>query len=665
MIQDNFTNLDELVELGENIESVNEECVEEKMPSVLDTDKVHLLESNDKDTFSKVDKKSCQQMYFDVNVPDDYVVTIDGVWKKVTVKDPLTKELVEIYQKICESRVLPTGIFVDQETGTNIVELTYISDTGLEKLHVPWSVSLGSKEWKDHIRVGDFSNLEVDDEELPDVRKFLRATKKANINVYNGPGGTKFKTGNASMRVGWQGEGFEKFSIGSKIYTKYGEESAFFVDVKHVEAIKRVDPKGNLVGWINTVRPVIHYPALRFAIYYAVGILLLGPTKSPNNEFGIIGDTSQGKTFTLMIVASIFGNPDPLGTSLIISGENSTTAINAIMTTMTDFLLFIDEIGRMKESSRDDLAYGIGNGHENLRGKTDGTLRNSRMIRTCAIITGEVPPVSDKAHNGSLAGQFRANERLIPEIDGRIVEAVKKQLVENYGQVLPLILKKIFNIGKKNLENQLSAALDRLYGTTKDPILRRKAAYFATVDVAGKIVENVFSEIGIQPLNSQEIVEKAWRDYVLGEPDIPLEIKALEDVYNTAHRNAKNFLVNSEEPNGNHPDDIYGWWVGKRNTDADNFEYLDLNQTWVEDLLHKLNYDDPKNILKYWRYHLITECNINETNGTKCIDGVKRELTTKIKHNIKKGQPAVYQKVIRIKVLEVMKVLKLTEDSKK
>ena len=605
-----------------------------------------------------------RQKYFDCYVPHDYVINTTGVWKAVKRRDTLSGKLEDSYERICETRLMQTGLYMDADSPTDIVELTFLGDYNLEKLYVPSVALVGIKEWKEHVRRNDNGRLDILDDEIKATQKFLKASKQANIREYKGPNGTMFKTGIASARVGWQGNKFEKFIIGSKAYTKNGVESAVFMDTKNVCVDERLAPKGILQGWLDSVRPVIEFHKLRFAMYYAIGSLLLGSNKSPNSVFMIIGDTSKGKTFTLMVMASMFGNPNPEGKSLIVGADTSVAAMNAILTTITDIPVFIDEIGRMKEETRNATIYAIGNGKESIRGKNDGGLRPDKMIRCNAIITGEISAINKFSNNGVGARTFACNERPIPMIDGRIVVRTKRGIIENYGHILPLVLNKMFALGEANITKLIDVALDRLYETTEDPIMRRKAEYFAVAEVGGMILEQVFAENGIKPMNQTAIVNEIWNDFVLGDPDTPLEIKALDDVNGWAASKPRNFLINDNQPAKDHPDDIYGWFVGKKNPAGyytKEYEYLDLNKQALEDFLKKSGYNNIDRIFDYWRNHGITECSIDKKNGKICLDGTKRLLTYPVKHYYQCNQPAVRKPIIRIKMSKIKELLEFEE----
>lgn len=211
--------------------------------------------------------------YFDCYVPDGYIINSRGVWKEITFRVK-KGELQSDYDKICSTRLMPTGLYTDIDTKTDILELTFLSHCALEVIHVPSVAMLGSKEWRDHIRANNYGRLDVLDEELKETRKFLQAAIKANLGWYKGPEGTMFREGDASARVGWQGNEFKRFVIGNTLYSNLGIEPAVFMDIKNVGANERLAPKGTLQGWLVAIRPVIEYHKLRFAMYYTIGSLI-------------------------------------------------------------------------------------------------------------------------------------------------------------------------------------------------------------------------------------------------------------------------------------------------------------------------------------------------------------------------------------------------------
>lgn len=606
------------------------------------------------------------QMYFGCYVPKDYAISQHGVWHVYEKMNRLTHELEPVADMICRTRLMLTGKFVDINTGADVVEISFLGDRKLEVIRVPMVSTLGTKEWREHVRKNNYARLDVLDEELKGTLKFLKETSIYNmerINIKDPVGSiTAFKTGEASDRTGWCGNDFTKFVIGDiKYFNDFGRlksENHVFIDTKDVSVDQRLHPKGTLNGWLNAVRSLLKYPKLKFAMYYAVGTLFLAPLRGNNSAFGVIGDTSTGKTFTLQVVASMFGNPSLKGDGIILSGNVSITALNAILTTLTDIPTFIDEITMMSDETKKSLTYAIGNGQEALRGKQDGNLRSSRMIRCNAIITGEVDIVSEFAHTGAQVRSFSCRNRPIPEIEQATLRNAKNGILDNYGHVIPAILKKYFADPTK-IKGWYEMAFDRLESSTSDILAKRKANYFAVAEVGGILLENLFKENGMQSDNPRAIVDEAWEEYVIGDPDTPLEIKALERAYNWAMSHPRNFLVNTQQPLEEHADDIFGWWVSERS--GGQYIYLDFNKQELEKFLKSAGYDKPLGILQYWRNHDISVCNNSKKTGKKTKDGSKKLLTFSVSHYYKYNQPAQTKGIIRVKMDQVRELVEIVD----
>jgi uncharacterized protein (DUF927 family) len=606
------------------------------------------------------------QMYFGCCVPLGYVISQAGVWRIKKSKDPITRELEDDVELVCRTRLMLTGKFVDINTGADVAEISFFGDRKVETLRIPMVATLGLKEWREHVRKNNYARLDVLDNELKATLVYIKETSIYNMQRIN-PADPKnsitaFKSGEASDRTGWGGNDFDKFIIGTvKYYNDSGKLKSnphVFLDSKDAKADKRLQPKGTLYGWFNAIIPLLKHRKLKFAMYYALGSLFLAPLRGSNSAFGIIGDTSTGKTFTLMVIASMFGNPSEKGDGLILNGDISITALNAILTTLTDIPVFIDEITMMDDDTKKSLTYAIGNGQEALRGKQDGNLRSSRMIRSNAIISGEVDIVSEFAHTGAQVRFFSCRDRPLPEIEQATIRNAKNGILDNYGHLLPAILNKYFTEPKK-IKGWYEISVCRLENTTSDILAKRKADYFAVAEVGGHLLEDLLKDNGLPFDNPGEIVNEAWDEYVLGDPDTPLEIKALEKAYNWAMSHPRNFLVNDEHPLEDHADDIYGWWVTERM--GGPYVYLDFNKQELEKFLKNTGYDKPLGILQYWRNHDITICNTSVKTGKKLQDGSKKLLTFAVPHYYKYNQPAQTKGIIRVKMDKIRELVEIVD----
>lgn len=598
------------------------------------------------------------EKYFGCYVPEGYLLNQQGIWRVFRKMNRLTHELEDDAEMICRTRLMVTGKYINHDTGADVVEITFIADKKVETLLVPLVSTLGPKEWRDNVRKNNYGRLDVLDEELKGTLRFIKEVIRYNEEKYNDDPRyclTDFKKGEVFERAGWSVKEKMRFVIGTSMYENdFGVtkvRQAHFIDTRNIDVDNRLKPKGTLHGWFNSIKSVIKYHKLKFAMYYAIGSMFLAPCKASNSAFGITGDTSIGKTFTLQAVASIFGNPSEKGDGLILNGNISLTALNAILTTLTDIPVFIDEIGMMPEDMLKALTYAIGNGQEYLRGKQDGSLRSSRMIRCNAIITGEVDIVGEFAHNGAAVRAFSCKERPIPKVQASTIEDARNGILENYGHVMKLVLAKYFMEPKK-VEGLFNVAKGRLQQTTNDPIMQRKAAYFSVAEVGGIYFESILKDNGLPSEDPRVIIDEAWNEFVLDNPDIPLEDKDLMNAFEWCLSHTRNFLIGENQPLPDHPDDIYGYWVydklGKR-------EFID----YIEAELIKYirgRHDNPEKSIKYWEQHDYTFYHLQEEKKNGKTYTTKKYVRS-AKHYISYGVRETIP-VVRVKLSKIKEVYK-------
>jgi hypothetical protein len=77
-----------------------------------------------------------------------------------------------------------TGKFVDINTGTDVAEITFLGDRKKEVIRVPMVATLGIKEWREHVRKGNYARLDVLDNELKGTLIFLKETSIYNMERY-------------------------------------------------------------------------------------------------------------------------------------------------------------------------------------------------------------------------------------------------------------------------------------------------------------------------------------------------------------------------------------------------------------------------------------------------------------------------------------------------
>ncbi|HOW13516.1 DUF927 domain-containing protein [Methanosarcina sp.] len=594
-----------------------------------------------------------RQQYFGCFVPEGYVISPSGIWQ--IQQKSVGDELIETPVLICGVRVMATGYFTSAE-GVDYTELTFAGyKPQLETLRVPTAALQGRTNYNTIVRKNNYGSLDILDDELKATLAFLRDVRQANINE----GGTAFKTGEAFTHTGWADKDCKKFILGNKMlvddYGKAVSKDVIFIDNKNIGLEEKLQPHGTLDGWIKSISPILRNNIFRFKMYYDAATIVLAHLGVSNSAFGIVGDTSIGKTFTMQCSTSMFGNPNAKGEGLIINGDISLTALNAMLTTLTDIPAPVDEITIMKDETKKALTYAIGNGSESVRGTKEGDLRSHKKIRTNVTLTGEVDITSEFANNGANVRAFSCKQKPLPDMDPNRIDEIRNGILANYGHILPLLIAKFFE-NRSKLQGWYNFAISRLRKTTDDTLAKRKAEYFAAAEVGGALLEEVFKDLKLPPAKPQTIIDEMWSEFVLGTPDIPLAVKALEKVYYWAISNPANFLRPDQVPLEKHQATINGFFAYPPYQKDGEYAYIDFFPSNIKQYLAQDKEFNPTQIIGWWRDHDILEC--TQTKKTK--NGLS--TTCKVAHRYEYGKPPSQKDMIRIKMSKIKEFIETEQE---
>lgn len=537
-----------------------------------------------------------RQQYAKVFVPSGYEINGFGVWKKGYEKETRTGPIQMPDVKLCDIQTIITGRYTSRND-INFVEITTRDNNAKEQIIiVPQSDILLAQDFKLHL-IKD-RNLRIDDDNVKAISKFYNTCISENETSYS----PDFKKGEVFNVTGWTDDNCTEFVLGSRMicddYGRIKEKPVKFIDIKNFDLIRNLEKGGTLHGWVKAIVPIIHHPKLRFAMYNSLASLLLTPLHLSNHTFGFIGDTSIGKTFTAQNVASLYANPK-VKDGLILTSDTSIAALNIILPVMRDLPIILDEFGRAKEEVRRAFTYMVGNGQTALRSNQNYELKKHDSIIGNAFLTSEVDIVSEFADNGANVRASSCFERPIPIIQKEIIDIVRDGILSNHGHIIELFIGKFF-ANRKEIVTRYKFMQRKIEKTTDNSITQRKSDYYAAIEVAGWLLEKVFADIGITPKDSETIVMDMWKNCVLASPDIPLAVKALEDLYNAANSSPRDYLIGDTTVDLGMKNKISGWFVYPDRKSDGKFAYLDLNKTEAKIILKKLGYDQPLKITRYW-----------------------------------------------------------------
>lgn len=153
---------------------------------------------------------------------------------------------------------------------------------------------------------------------------------------------------------------------------------------------------GTTAEWIEQIgRYCVGNSRLTFCVSLALAAPLLHLIGAGGGGYHLKGESTDGKTTTMKVAASLCGSPDFWKT-----WRATGNALEGIALRRNDAALMLDEISEVdgKEASR--IAYMLGNGQGKARGRVDGSVRDPVTWAMLYMSTGEISIMEHAAEAG-------------------------------------------------------------------------------------------------------------------------------------------------------------------------------------------------------------------------------------------------------------------------
>lgn len=571
-------------------------------------------------------------------VPKDYTITDTGTFF-IQIKDGEEK-----WHKITSVKMMVTGRY-SNEDGINFVEVRFIDKNREYKALVPQTAINGTKEFKEHLRS---RNLRVLDDRIKYALNFLNNCVDENEDVK----GSQFVCADSYSRTGWKGNDFTKFNLGRRMFIDAGgyakEERCEFTE----EAIADLfDPVGSFEEWKKYVNPFLAFNRARAAFYMAFAatlLRLLGVDPFTYDMYGGIAGSyndrsGSGKTTMMIICCSAFCIVCPnTGNSLFNPCESTQNFVENLSAKTLDLPIFLDETTKLNDEEREKLSYKIS--AKTTKGKASdgkGGVVKSHVKSNVAMCTGEIPLVSNRANVGAQIRDIAVCGGMNVSGIGDIVSTASTGVSGTYpnsGHITYPYFNSLYKL-KHQLKDFYLEAKKRFENTVESDMSKRQAAYFAVAETAGYILEDAFKEIGIDPKDPKDVMDKLWHDAVLSNERKPQWLTALEQVWQWITINKdKNFgYVKTSER--------YGWIV--TNPDDRDDITVHIFHSSLEKYLEEQGTGYDVTLESWLAKDLIIR---GEYRTHK--DGTVKPLTT-----VKRSYDGIRQRVVALKGREVMRIL--------
>ncbi len=357
---------------------------------------------------------------------------------------------------------------------------------------------------------------------------------------------------------------------------------------------------GTWEGWLEAVKAALPYPAAMLALYAALvpPLMALLPTLA-NFIVDFCGETSRGKTTTLRLAASVWGNPDERSGGIVVSWDHTRVYVERAAA-LTDYLpTFLDDTKRARRPedvgrTLYDFASGVGRG----RGSLQGIQRTSRA-HGVLLSTGEAPATSFTNDGGTRArtlciwgspfGACNADTLVAVQ---RITEGV----LAHHGHAGPRLLQWLLSTP------DATEGLRRMYAwrveewtrqCNGNPVAGRAAQYVAALDVAKWLLHEA---LGV-PAPATDPVLVAWEAVLKSSAEADRAADALRDVLSWATSQQHRFYGRLEGEQGSDEAPAGGWlgaWANRQ-----EWRTLAVLPTELRGFLEKQKHD-AEAVLRTW-----------------------------------------------------------------
>lgn len=352
--------------------------------------------------------------------------------------------------------------------------------------------------------------------------------------------------------------------------------------------------EGTWEGWTAIVGELVApYPAAMLGIYASLVPPLLQLVHADGFTLDWSGETSGGKTTTLMVAGSVWGRPTKRDGVIRAWDASSDIAASICAALLHSLPVILDDTQHMVSPKQREavanMLYSIPAGEERARGTQDGSIRKPRTWRTCMLTTGESAITSFSNAGGARARALcvRGAPFGSDESAGELTPELARRLKLHHGHMGPRFMRAVSR-GIPHLVQRYADLVQHFERATTSKIAGRMSSYVALLQVAAEIAH----DCGL-PGDFADAIELAQKAAAEGGSEADLPREALVQVLGWARMNSARFL-GRRAPDARDPDSGYlGHWPSGSHT-------LAIEPAACKKLLVDLGHQ-PDNILASWR----------------------------------------------------------------
>lgn len=459
------------------------------------------------------------------------------------VLNDVTAQGVPITITACPHPIIPIERYINLDTDTEKIKLAFFKDSRWREVTVDAGTVLNKTSI---IQLADRGVL-VTSESAKDLVKYLSDVISLNareIPLYNSIG-----------RLGWIDGDFIPYNDSVKydgdadfksIYDNVTYEGSYDLWLEHIKEL-REDINIRLVLAASFASPLIEIVgALPFILH-------------------LWGTTGFGKTVTLMVASSVWGNPE-MG-CLTRTMNMTANAMARTSAFLYNIPFCADELQQIKQSwnNYDSLIMYLTEGIDRGRAKARGGVEQTKIWRNSFIFTGE-EPITKAASGGGVKNrviEIECDKKIIQ--DGNYTANLVKANYGYAGRAFIAHLNHLINTGKQSIIDRYKTLFKGILSATDTT--DKQALSLALILLADELASKfIFKDTA---LTIDDV-----KSYVISENAVRVEERAYNEVVNLISRNINKLNEYATDSWGKIYDDI-----------------LTINKQVLEQELNKMGFD--------------------------------------------------------------------------
>lgn len=366
---------------------------------------------------------------------------------------------------VCSHPILPTERLINVDTNTEKVKLGFYKDKKWQYV-IAEKNTLASKN-----KILQLANTGIEVNESNAKELIIYISELLALNTETIP------VNKAITHLGWIEEGFVPYTKDYKFDGGKSFESIF----------KDVKEKGDIEVWMNTLKDLRKNEVVHFMIASSFASVLI--EKLHINPFivHLWGKSGSGKTVTLIVCMSIWGNP---AIGHLVKNLNSTgVGFERLSAFFHNIPFACDELQAVKSkySNFNELIYQLTQGEGKSRGTVDGEVQEQLKWHNIFLTNGEEPITLETAKAG---------------VKNRVIEIEEdKDIISNGKETVDILLNnygfggKIF-LDKIPIDEELKCRHDEICNNFKQlgNATKKQINAMATIVLADEIVSKYIFE---------------------------------------------------------------------------------------------------------------------------------------------------------------------------